>query len=311
MKRQLWIPIGLIAGSLVILAAQRPAPSNAVTLFEGARLIAGDGKAPVENSAFLVENDRIVKIGKKGTIQPPAGAARVDLTGKTVMPALIDTHIHLGYQKGLTYSADNFTRDHLLDLLNRYAYCGFSTVLSLGTDPNDLPFQIRTEQLAGKLSGTALFMTAGRGFAAPDAGPNLPELKPSAIGVTTEAEARKSVREQIAKKVDFIKIWVDDRNGTVKKLSPELYRAIIDEAHKHNTRVVAHVFYLDDAKDLVRAGIDGFAHLFRHAESRHQRERRSCRTARVAQLQAFARSRVGRGNRAAARDLCDALTAGG
>jgi len=261
------ILIGLIAGSLAILAAQRPASSTTVTLFEGARLIAGDGKAPIENSALLVQNDRIVQIGKKGTIQPPAGAARIDLTGKTVIPALIDTHVHLGYQKGLSYSADNFTRDHLLDLLHRYAYCGISVVLSLGTDPNDLPFQIRAEQLAGKLAGTAFFMTAGRGFAAPDAGPNLPELKPSAIGVTTEAEARKSVREQIAKKVDFIKIWVDDRNGTVKKLSPELYRAIIDEAHKHNTRVIAHVFYLDDAKDLVRAGIDGFAHLVRDREA--------------------------------------------
>src|SRR2546422_9511317 len=116
MKRQLWILTGLIAGSLAILAAQRPASLNTVTLFEGARLIAGDGKAPVENSALLIQNDRIVKIGKKGDIQPPAGAVRIDLTGKTVMPALIDTHVHLGYQKGLSYSADNFTRDHLLDL---------------------------------------------------------------------------------------------------------------------------------------------------------------------------------------------------
>jgi imidazolonepropionase-like amidohydrolase len=78
--------------------------------------------------------------------------------------------------------------------------------------------------------------------------------------VTTEAEGRKVVQELAAKKVDLVKIWVDDRNGTVKKLPPKLYRAIIDEAHKNNLRVSAHIFYLADAKELLRAGIDIFAH---------------------------------------------------
>lgn len=236
-------------------------------LFEGPRIITGDGSAPIENGALLVENGQIVKVGRKGSVQGPANASRVDLSGQTVMPALLDTHVHLGYQKGPTFLAGNFTRDYLIDLLNRYAYCGFGAVVSLGTDPNDLPFQIRADQLAGRLGGTALFLTAGRGLAAPDAGPNAPELKPSAYGVTTEDEARRYVREQIAKKVDFIKIWVDDRNGTVKKLSPPLYRAIIDEAHRRGTRVIAHIFYLADAKDLARAGIDGFAHLIRDQEA--------------------------------------------
>ena len=64
----------------------------------------------------------------------------------------------------------------------------------------------------------------------------------------------------------MLKIWVDDRNGTVEKLSPRLYRAIIDEAHTHGLRVAAHIFYLEDAKDLLRAGIDGFAHGVRDQE---------------------------------------------
>jgi len=198
-------------------------------------------------------------------VQGPAGAVRVDLAGKTVMPALIDSHVHLGYQKGLSYAADNFARENLIDQLNRYAYVGVAAVLSLGTDPGDLPFQIRAEQESGRLGG-ALYLTAGRGFAAPDAGPGTPAMKAAAYGVTTEEEARKGVREQVAHKVAFIKIWVDDRNGTVPKLSPALYRAIIDEAHKRRTRVVAHVYYLDDAKDLVRSGIDAFAHLVRDRE---------------------------------------------
>jgi imidazolonepropionase-like amidohydrolase len=234
-------------------------------LFEGARLIVDTRRPPIENAAFLVENGRIVKVGKKGAVQPPAGAVRMDLSGKTVIPALIDAHVHLGYQKDLVYSAGNFTRENVIDQLNRYAYCGVAAVMSLGTDLGDLPFELRAEQAAGKLGG-ALYRTAGRGVAAPNAGPGTPELKPSAYGVATEDEARRAVREQIAKKVDFIKIWVDDRSGTVNKLSPALYRAVIDEAHKHGTRVIAHVYYLDDAKDLVRAGIDGFAHLVRDRE---------------------------------------------
>jgi imidazolonepropionase-like amidohydrolase len=240
----------------------RPAPP---VLFEGQRLIADARRPPVENAAMLVENGRVAKVGRKGEIRPPAGALRVDLTGKTVIPALIDAHIHIGYQNGLSYSASNFTRANLVDQLNRYAYAGVAAVMSLGTDIGDLAFQLRAEQESGALGG-ALIRTAGRGFAAPNAGPGIEALRPSAIGVTTESEARKLVREQIAKKVDAVKIWVDDRNGTVQKLSPSLYRAIIDEAHKHGTRVVAHVFYLEDARDLVRAGIDGFAHLVRDRE---------------------------------------------
>jgi imidazolonepropionase-like amidohydrolase len=250
---------------LLLAAFCATSAASSAVLFEGARLITDTRRPPVENAAFLMENGRIVKVGKKGSLQAPTGAARVDLTGKTVIPALIDSHIHIGYQKGLTYSADNYTRENLVDQLNRYAQCGVAAVLSLGTDPGDLPFEIRAQQESGQLGG-ALFHFAGRGLAAPNAGPNHPALKPSAYGVTTEEEARQDVREQVARKVDFIKVWVDDRNGTVQKLSPALYRAIIDEAHKHGIRTIAHVYYLDDAKDLVRAGIDGFAHLVRDKE---------------------------------------------
>ena len=245
-----WLPASIFAQSTA-------------TLFEGARVIADAQRPPIENAAFLVENGRIAAIGKQGSLRAPAGAARVDLTGKTVIPALIDAHIHIGYQKGLVYAADNYTRENLTDHLHRFEYVGVGAVMSLGTDPSDLPLQLRAEQ---DRNGGVLFRLAGRGLAAPNAGPGDPALKPSAYGVTTEEEARAAVREQIAHQVDFIKIWVDDRNGAVKKLSPALYRAIIDEAHKHGTRVIAHVFYLDDAKDLARAGIDGFAHLVRDKE---------------------------------------------
>ncbi len=232
--------------------------SQPAVLFEGARLITGDGSAPVENSAFLVENNRFTRIGKKGELRAPAGAARVDLTGKTVMPALVDAHTHLGWDVLRTgqMGADTYTRENLIDHLRREAYYGIAAVQSMGIDRGDIPYEVR----AHPVPDGALFHTAGRGMALPNAGPGREYWKPVAYGVSTEAEARADVRELAAKKVDLVKIWVDDRDGTVPKLPPAIYRAIIDEAHQHNLRVAAHIFYLADAKELLRSGIDIFAH---------------------------------------------------
>jgi imidazolonepropionase-like amidohydrolase len=233
-------------------------PRSNFVLFEGARLITGDGTAPIEDSAFIMDAERITTVGKKGEVQLPEGATRVDLTGKTVMPAIVDAHSHLGYTdvKRNTTAASNFTRDNLVDHLNRYAYYGIAATLSMGVDRGELPFQLRDMPVPG----AALFRTAGSGIALPDAGPGAEYRKDAAYGVTTEAEARKAVQELAAKKVDIVKIWVDDRDGTVKKLPPAMYKAIIDEAHMHKLRVTAHIFDLADAKELLRAGIDGFAH---------------------------------------------------
>jgi imidazolonepropionase-like amidohydrolase len=102
------------------------------------------------------------------------------------------------------------------------------------------------------------FHTAGRGLTGP--GPGRTEAP---YCFKTEVEARKDVQELAARKVDIVKIWVDDRDHAVTKLSPELYRAAIDEAHKHNLRVIAHIFALEDAKGVLRAGVDAFAHSVR------------------------------------------------
>jgi imidazolonepropionase-like amidohydrolase len=234
------------------------AQTSGTTLYEGAMLIVGNGSAPLENSAFLVENNRFGRIGRKGQLQAPPGAARIDLTGKTVMPAIVNAHNHLGWAiiKTGKIAKDTYSRENLIDHLRRSAYYGIGAVMNFGTDPDDVAFQLRGEIIPD----AALFRTAGRGMALPNAGPGAEYWKPVAYGITTEAEARKAVQELAAKKVDIVKIWVDDRNGTVKKLPPPLYRAIIDEAHKHNLRAAAHIFYLEDAKDLLRAGIDGFTH---------------------------------------------------
>ena len=244
-----------------LIQAQRPAR---IMLFEGARLIMGDGKAPIEDSAFVVQNGRFTSVGRKGEIQGPRGAMRIDLTGKTVMPAMVDVHSHFGFlnQQNGSMSKENFNPQNLLDHLERYAYHGFAAAISMGTDFGDLPYRLREEVHPG----AALFRTVGRGLAWPGSGPNDPARNDVPYVVTTVEQARQAVRDLATHRPDFVKIWVDDRNGTQKKLTPELYGAAIDEAHKFNLRAVAHVFALEDAKGLVKAGIEGFTHLIRDKE---------------------------------------------
>lgn len=238
------VSIGLFVG--VSCSAPPPAqapPAPTVTVFQGARLIVGDGSEPIENAAFIVDGARIVSVGRADQLQVPAGAARVDLAGKTVMPAIIDTHTHLAV-----------TRDGLIDHLQRKAYYGVGAAMSLGQDTGDVPFQVREETIPN----AARYRTAGRGITTAE-----PGRSDAPYWVTTDEEARKAVQELATRKVDIVKIWVDDRDGKYKKLTPALYRTIIDEAHKSGLRVTAHIFSLEDAKGLMRAGLDAFAHSVR------------------------------------------------
>ncbi|MQA90969.1 MAG: amidohydrolase family protein [Gemmatimonas sp.] len=211
-----------------------------VTAFEGARLILGDGGQPIEDGVLLVADGRLIEVGTRGGVQVPTEAVRIDLTGKTVMPAFVDTHKHLGS-----------ARETLTDQLQHLAYYGVGVATSLGQDDGDLAFQIRAETIPD----AARFRTAGRGITMSE--PGRSEVP---YWITTEEEARTAVRELAEREVDLVKIWVDDRNGQYEKMSPELYGAIIDEAHRFGLRVTAHIFALDDAKGLLRAGVDAFAH---------------------------------------------------
>jgi imidazolonepropionase-like amidohydrolase len=244
--------------------AQGPRPTAAV-LYEGARLIRGDGSPPIESSSFLVEGATITRVGRKGEVMPPAAARRVDLTGKTVMPTIVNAHGHPGFQRGLTYTADNFTRDTIVDDLNRALYFGVAAVQSQGIEKGDLTYQIRADQEAGRLGGARLHI-AGRGIGAPNAGPGGAAYAGIAYEVTTEDQIRKAVQELAARKVNLVKIWVDDRNGRAPRLSPALFKAAIDEGHKHGLQVNAHVFYYTDAVELVNAGIDSLVHMVRDKE---------------------------------------------
>ena len=257
-----WFGLLLAAGIAWVSANQARSTAGAV-LFENARLITGDGRAPIESSAFVVEAGRFTKVGRKGEVQSPAGATRVDLTGKTVIPALIDIHNHLGWTNQKTNKAtkQSYTRELVIDHLQRYAYYGVAATLSMGLDRWDvnpeLPYQLRNEVIPN----AARFLTVGRGIAAtPMAGPVADYRLGVPYGAQTEAEGRAIVHELQARKVEMIKIWVDDRLKTVPKLQVNVYEAIISEAHRNGMRVVAHIFNLEDAKQLLKSGVDGFAH---------------------------------------------------
>ena len=247
----------LLALSMVTLRSSQSTRGE-VTVFEGARLIVGDESAAIENSAFVVEDNRITAVGRRGQLQAPSGAVRVDLTGKTVMPALIELHSHLGYWNGPanTNLVENFTRQNVLDHLQRFAYHGVAAVLSVGTDRRELGYQLRDEWRRTPPADAALYYTGGQGLSSPNAGPGFP-MRPAVYEVTTEEQARRAVREMVTRRVDrILKIWHDANRA---KLPEALYRAIIDEAHKHNLLVMAHVD-VTGQKELIRAGLDGFAH---------------------------------------------------
>jgi imidazolonepropionase-like amidohydrolase len=226
------VVLGFIAG----LAS--PVSAQSVTAFEGARLIVGDGGV-IENATLVVEGAKITQAGRTADVRVPAGSTRVDLAGKTVMPMLIDTHVHLSP-----------TRDALIRDLKLRAYYGVSAAMSMGTDGYEL-LGMRGETIPG----AARFVSAGRGITMPE-----PGRTAVPYWITSAAEGRKAVEELAVHKVDIVKIWVDARDGKYKKLNPEMYGAIIDEAHKRGLRVTAHIFELEDAKGLIRAGIDAFAH---------------------------------------------------
>lgn len=242
-------------------SAQRGAPSGAATVvYEGARLITGGDGPPIDRAAFVVQNGHFTAVGRMGEVAVPSGATRVDISGKTVIPALVDGHSHIGYMKNLSSGAVNYTRENILDHMQRFAYFGVAASQAMGTDFGEMPFQLRDEIIAGKHPDAARFLSAGRGLS-PLSEISADNMRQAAFPVTTPEGARASVQELVPRKVKLIKTWVDDRGGAVKPLTPELYTAIFDEAHRNNLRVAVHATDPKVARDLLRAGIDVFAHM--------------------------------------------------
>ncbi len=242
-------------------AAQQTASSLVIT---GLTVWDGTGQAPIRDAVVVVSDGVIKEIGPRASTPIPAGA-RLNAEGKTLIPGLINAHGHVGMTKGLKAGPENYSEENVLAQLRQYARYGVTTVQSLGTDFEPM-FKLRGPARANEAPRATVF-TAGRGFTGKQ---GYPAVLPGNAGVPREVdsveEVRKNVEELAQQKVDVVKIWVDDHWGHYKTIRPELYRAIIDESHKRGLRVMAHLFYLEDAKRLVEAGLDGMAHSVRDKE---------------------------------------------
>jgi len=235
---------------------------NSQTLIlENVRLIDGNGGTPIENTSILIKNDKISKIGK--TISDKT-TKRIDLKGKTIIPALISAHSHVGTLKGKTTIPENYTEENILSQLKKYQDYGVLNVMSMGTD-RPLLFQsgLREKSAKGEIDGARIH-SAGYGFGVTDGAPPLDfamdkVFRPSSVKqIPAQMDSLKNINAEL------VKIWVDDFNGKFKKkISPDIYKAIITEAHKRNLRVAAHVYYLSDLKQLVEDGIDVIGHSVR------------------------------------------------
>jgi imidazolonepropionase-like amidohydrolase len=236
-------------------------------IYEGARLIIGDASAPIESGVFVVRNGHVTAIGRKGSVKAPAGATSVDLSGKTVMPAMNNVHVHLGNEGYVSWSVENHSPENVLDHLEREAFFGVATAMTMGDQPTDFAIQFQRDQLTGKFPPAARFFFAA-GMAPPGGGPDSLLIQATAplhavYEVSTADEAVAAVRKIAARKIGELKFWVDNRDntrGSMKKMPPEVYTALIGEAHRHGMIVHAHATNLRDQKGVVKAGVDVLVH---------------------------------------------------
>jgi sec-independent protein translocase protein TatC len=255
--------LAIAAGAPRVVRAQTPA----TTVYDGARLLIRNPQSsirPVEEGVLVVANGRIVAAGARGAVAVPPNATRVDLTGKTVMPALVNVHVHIGYEGYTSWGAGNYTAANVLDHLQREAFYGVGVVQSVGSSPTDASIAFIRDQAAGKFPPAARFFFMP-GMAPPNGGPDQVLLKGTqalhaVYEVSTADDARAAVRGMAEKHLKNVKIWVDDRRGTYPKMTPDVYNAVIAEAHAHGMKVQAHATTLPDQKAVVRAGIDVLVH---------------------------------------------------
>ena len=252
------IALGVCLSATGISAAQEGGQTVALI---GARLVDGTGQDPLENAALVIQGDTLSAVGPAASVKFPRDAAVIDCHGQTIIPGLISNHSHVGLVDGLSIKPENYNRENILRQLRQYEAYGVTTVTALGLN-GSLFYELRGQQHAAKSPGADLF-GAFRGIGAPLGAPPaamIPVSTDQLYRPETADEARTMVREIVAGHPDLIKIWVDDLLGTSPKMKPEIYSAVIDEAHRAGVRVAAHVYYLQDAKAVLRAGADIIAH---------------------------------------------------
>jgi imidazolonepropionase-like amidohydrolase len=233
-----------------------------VIVLNHATVIDGTGSAPSQDVAIVMAEGKIRDMGPAAEVKIPEGAQVEDVSGKYVIPGIINLHGHVGMTKGLVQDMKNYTRENVDRNLKTYAIYGVTTTTSMGTD-NDMILEVRDEQRRGKVNGARVF-SALQGFTALGGYPTkVPGVKGVAQEVATAAQARARVDQLADKGADIAKMWVDTHHGEYPKITEPVRKAIIEEAHKRHMLAFAHLYELADAKSLVDDGLDMIAHSVR------------------------------------------------
>ena len=239
MNRLNLLPTLLAVASLA--ATAHPVHAQQTLVISGATVWDGTG-APAHVADILIRDGRIVEVG---TPLIPADATVMDFLGKWIIPGLVEAHAHVtGYwaSDDIVYPVGRLVGD-----LTLYAKYGVTTVNSLGGEPPEAR-EVRDAQDAASLARARL------AFAGP------------VVTATTPPEGRAAVEANAAQDVDWMKIRLDDNLGTTEKMPWETVEAILEATHERELRLATHLFYLDDAKRLLRMGTDLVAHSIRDAE---------------------------------------------
>ncbi|SEB09686.1 amidohydrolase family protein [Pedobacter hartonius] len=257
-------PLYTVFFAAVVLTACRnavkPAVSAGAVLFQDVTLIDGNGAAPLEHTDILIQGDTIASIGKG---LDTAGVKVLKLSGKTIMPALISSHVHVGTLKGTTTKSVNYTRENILVQLKKYQDYGIENIQVMGTDrPMLFTSGLRDSSVNSLLPGARLY-SAGYGFGVPQNAPPVDFGMDRVYRPLSAAEIPAKMDSLAKLKPSVVKMWVDDFGGKFKKMDPSIYRAIITEAHKHHIRVATHLYYLSDARKLVADGVNIIGHSIR------------------------------------------------
>jgi imidazolonepropionase-like amidohydrolase len=259
------VRLPLAFAALALAGIPAASQTNSAIVLQDVRLIDGTGAPPVEHATIVIQDGKIMQVvhGASGTTVP-AEARMLRLTGKTVMPGIINGHGHLGLTKGTTVSPANYTAENVERQLKQYERYGVTTMISLGMN-KDLLYELRSRQEKGEIAG-ATILTADRGIGVPGGMPPVDVGPDQIYRPATPEEARKDVDEMQSRDANLVKIWVDDALHKLPAPKPAVYAAAIDEAHKQHLRAAAHVYYLGDSKQLIQDGIDILAHSIRDQE---------------------------------------------
>ncbi len=235
----------------------------------GAHVINPEGFPSYAEATVLIEGNRIVAVGPSHQITIPPQARRIDVTGKWIIPGLIDAHIHFFQSGGLYTRPDIIDRRHIVpyeqeleqirqrlpDTFARYLRCGVTGVVDVGGPFWNFEVRAQARQtlraprvaVAGPLISTYQ----------PEA---LTTDDPPIIQVNSPEEARALVRREVAYRPDLIKIWYIVRPGETPAQHLPIVQAAIDEAHAHGVRVAVHATQLETARLAVQAGADILVH---------------------------------------------------